>query len=66
MPTSALFRQTDGAWAVFVVESGRARQRPVEIGQRSAEAAEVLSGLSEGDVVVLYPSNEVSDGITVH
>jgi HlyD family secretion protein len=64
VPTSALFQQ-DGGWAVFAVQDGRATRRPIQIGHRSAEAAEVLSGLSEGDQVILYPSALIDDGVSV-
>jgi len=61
VPASALFRRGDG-WAVFVVEDGRARVRPVEIGQRNPFEAEVLKGLEAGARVVMYPGNELEDG----
>ena len=64
VPTSALFQQ-DGAWHVFAVVDGRARLTPVEIGERSAESAQVLSGLEEGDTVILFPSDEVAEGVRV-
>jgi HlyD family secretion protein len=64
VPTSALFRTEDG-WGVFVVEDGRAAARAVEVGERGRRQAEVLSGLFAGDVVVLYPSGDVEDGVRV-
>jgi HlyD family secretion protein len=64
VPTSALFRMEDG-WGVFVVQDERAGVRAVEIGQRGRRQAEVLSGLTPGDVVVLYPSGDVEDGVRV-
>jgi HlyD family secretion protein len=64
VPTSALF-QRDGAWAVFAVEGGEAVLRPVEIGHRAAEAAEVLEGLSEGEVVILFPSDQIEAGVRI-
>jgi HlyD family secretion protein len=38
---------------------------PIEIGQRNASFAEVLSGLSEGAAVILHPSDRVADGVRV-
>jgi HlyD family secretion protein len=61
---SALFRSGD-QWAVFVVENGRARQRAVEIGRRGVAEAQVLSGLTAGDEVVLFPSDRLEDGARV-
>ncbi|MDH3918564.1 MAG: efflux transporter periplasmic adaptor subunit, partial [Rhodospirillales bacterium] len=64
VPVSALFRHGED-WAVFVVTEGRARLRRVVVGHRNSLAAEVLDGLEEGERVVLYPSDRVSDGVTV-
>jgi HlyD family secretion protein len=64
VPVSALVR-TEGGWAVFVVDDGRASLRGVELGQRGRRAAEVRSGLVAGEVVVLYPSDEIDDGVRV-
>lgn len=61
VPIGALFRQ-GGRWAVFKVEAGRAKLSPIEIGQRNAESAEVIGGLTEGDRVVLHPSDRIVDG----
>jgi HlyD family secretion protein len=64
VPTSALFRHQE-EWAVFAVSGGRARLALVEIGQRNGLAAELLSGLVEGDEVIAHPAEEVADGVRV-
>jgi HlyD family secretion protein len=64
IPVGALFRRGDD-WAVFSVREDRAHTTLVQIGHRNNRAAEVLSGLSAGDRVVLHPSDRVTDGITV-
>lgn len=64
VPSSALFKQ-DQHWAVFVVEGDRARLREVDFGRSNDEHAEVLSGLREGERVVIYPSDRVEDGALV-
>jgi len=64
VPVGALFRRGDD-WAVFAVSDGRARTAPVQIGHRNNRSAEVISGLSAGDRVVLHPSDRVSDGAAV-
>ena len=61
VPASSLFRTSEG-WAVFRVDEGVARLQPVELGHHSGLAAEVLSGLDEGDQLVIYPSDAISDG----
>jgi HlyD family secretion protein len=64
VPTSALFRRRE-QWAVYVIERGRARFVPVELAKRNAAFAEVVNGVSEGSLVVLHPSDRVSDGVRV-
>ena len=65
VPVAALFRR-DEAWAVFRIEDDRARLRSVRIGERGAEWAQVLEGLAEGDLIVLYPSDRVVEGAPVN
>jgi HlyD family secretion protein len=64
VPTSALFRVGD-AWATFAVRDERAAQTNVQIGQRNAIEAEVLSGLSEGDQVIVHPGDTIENGVAV-
>lgn len=64
VPLLALFREGD-EWAVFVEANGRAESRSVLIGQRSSRDAEVIGGLSEGERVVLHPSDRVSAGVRI-
>ncbi|MFO0876167.1 MAG: HlyD family efflux transporter periplasmic adaptor subunit [Gemmataceae bacterium] len=64
VPAGALFRQGEG-WAVFRQEKGRARLRPVTVGPGNGLEAEVVEGLSEGDSVVLHPSDRVRDGVAI-
>jgi HlyD family secretion protein len=61
VPVSALFRKGD-QWAVFADENGRAWTRPVHIGHRNNRFAEVLSGLTAGNQVVVHPSDRIVDG----
>jgi HlyD family secretion protein len=64
IPASALFRHNSG-WAVLVVQDGRARLAPVEIGQRAGLIAEVASGLAPGDQVISHPDDKISDGVRI-
>ena len=64
VPLSALFRKGD-EWAVFTLQNGRAHTTVVQIGHRNARSAEVLSGLSQGNEIVLHPSDRVADGVRV-
>ena len=44
---------------------GKAQLRKVEIGPNNGVEAQVKTGLSEGDRVILYPSSGLSDGMSV-
>lgn len=58
-PCVSLWRRSCG------VEDGIARERRIEIGERNPAHAEVVSGLAEGDRIILHTSDKVSDGVTV-
>lgn len=64
VPASALFRHGDG-WRVFVVERGRAWQRDVVVGHRTAFDAEIVRGLVAGDIVIPHPSDRMAEGVRV-
>jgi HlyD family secretion protein len=64
VPSSALFR-TGSGWQLFVMEDGRAQLRDVVIGERSGVTAQITQGLSEGELVLEFPSDEIRDGIRV-
>ncbi len=61
VPAGALFRRGND-WMAFVYEHGRARATKVDIGRHNGVAAEVLSGLSPGQQVILHPPDAVADG----
>jgi HlyD family secretion protein len=63
-PGGAVFRQGDG-WAVYLSDGGRARLRIIRPGRRNASQVEVLEGVRPGDRVVLYPTDNVADGVRV-
>jgi HlyD family secretion protein len=62
VPAGAVFRQGDD-WAMYVVEDGRAHLRRLQLGRRNNAAVEVLGGVRKGERVVLYPTDNVSDGV---
>jgi len=51
VPVEALHEIEDGKYTLFVMESGRLRLRTVEVGLQDLTKAEILSGLSAGDIV---------------
>ncbi len=64
VPASALFRQGPD-WAVYQVIDGRARITPVNPGRTNGTMTQILEGLEAGDVVVLFPGERLTDGVSV-
>jgi RND family efflux transporter MFP subunit len=64
VPASAIL-QRGQLEMVYVVDGDRARTRLVTLGHRRGAQVEVLSGLSEGDVVVSDPGVDLREGTRV-
>lgn len=58
--------EKEGVKQVFVVENQVAKLRDVVIGVDTALFTEILSGLAEGDTVVINPGEQLKDGDRVH
>jgi HlyD family secretion protein len=63
-PAGALFQQ-GGQWRTFVVSGGRAENRALQVGRSNGVATEIAGGLREGEQVVVYPGDKVTDGTRV-
>ncbi len=63
-PLSGLFRYANN-WAAFVVEGGKAVLKNLTLGRRNAQFAEIISGLKEGDEIILYPGDRVDEATPV-
>jgi HlyD family secretion protein len=63
-PAGALF-QREGVWQTFVVDGSRARLQTVHAGRSNGIETEITEGLHEGNSVVVYPGDKVSDGTRV-
>lgn len=64
IPESALAPSGDAQY-VFRVEGGVVRRVIVQIGQRAGAQVEIVSGLNEGDSVVVSGLQKVRDGVAV-
>ncbi len=64
IPTGALFRR-GGDWMTFVLDAGKARLTKVEVAHNNGTAAEIRSGLTQGQTVLLHPPDAVTDGAAV-
>ena len=69
VPASAVFPladRDDGGQdrdAVFVLQEGQARLKPVSLGGRNGAEAWIRRGLAAGDKVIVYPPAAVTDGV---
>lgn len=61
-PVGALFPIGDGGTGVYVVQDGKAKLQPVELGGRNGNEAWVRSGLQAGQAVIVYPPPAVAEG----
>lgn len=63
VPVNALRHRGDQAFVfVFNKDTGRVSERPVELGQQSGDHRVVVSGISEGDLVVTDGRAALNDG----
>jgi HlyD family secretion protein len=60
IPTGALFRRGPD-WMTFVIDGNRPRLTRVEIGHQNGVSAEVRSGVTAGQRVILHPPDTVSE-----
>jgi multidrug efflux system membrane fusion protein len=65
VPEGAI-QASERGFIAYVVEDGKARQRPVQIGLRTGSGVvEILSGLEAGETVVTEGSDRLADGVAV-
>lgn len=64
IPTGSLFREGED-WAVFQVIDGRAVKTKIKVARRNPERAMIEGGLKQGDQVIVYPSDEITEGVRV-
>ncbi len=58
---SSLLKEKNGKWGVFIVNDQKARFREVKIGSFEEDMVEILSGLNEGELLIINPSG-IKDG----
>lgn len=66
VPIQAVQREEFGASVLLVDREGRVQERPVKLGAEGNDQVEILSGLSEGDQVVIGNRSELRPGEKVH
>ena len=65
IPESAI-QASERGFVAYVVDGGKARQRPIQIGLRTGDGSvEIVSGLSAGELVVTEGSDRLAEGVAV-
>lgn len=65
VPEGAI-QASERGFVAYVVESGHAKLRPVQIGLRTGTGiVEILSGVKAGETVVIEGSDRIADGVSV-
>jgi HlyD family secretion protein len=64
VPMTALFK-SGADWTVYRLQRGRARLTTVHVDHMNGHAAEIVSGLRPGDLVIEHPSRNIADGVRV-
>ena len=64
VPVGGLFRRGND-WAAFLVDGEQVHLQAVGLGQRNDEAAQVITGLTPGQTVVLHPPDTLMDGARI-
>jgi HlyD family secretion protein len=62
--SGALFRDSND-WYVYRVVNGKARKAKVDIGVTNGIETEILRGVTDLDIVIVYPTDQVYDGVRV-
>ena len=63
-PLGALFRRGDG-WAAYKVIDGKAVLTGVQVAEADSRYRVITSGVAAADVLILFPSSAVADGVSV-
>jgi HlyD family secretion protein len=65
IPSRSLVNNGDSTYSVFVVRDGHLRRMKVKVSVDTGVRAEIVSGLQPDDLVVMQPTEDLTDGQTV-
>jgi multidrug efflux pump subunit AcrA (membrane-fusion protein) len=65
VPADAVVGRNDGTYVAVVGQGSTVHYRKIDVARDFGTSVAVGSGVSEGDVVVLSPGDEVRDGLRV-
>ncbi len=65
VPGDTIVTRSEGIFVAVVGKDNKVTFRKIEVGRDFGTEIEAVSGLSEGDMVVVNPSDDVRDGVVV-
>ncbi len=65
VPRTALFYGSNSNWQLYRVKDGRAKLTEVEVGLLNDTEAEIISGLSKGDTIIVVPQSDLEENSKV-
>lgn len=66
VPTASVFKNADGAYYVLLAGAdNKASQRPVQLGVKNAELAQIVSGINAGDPVITSGGFAIPEGTAI-
>jgi RND family efflux transporter MFP subunit len=66
VPLQAVSQQGDQTWVYVVSPTNRVEDRPIKLGIQTSTEAEVVSGLAEGESVIVSDRSSLKPGQEVH
>jgi len=64
-PLQALIEESPGQYITYLSKGDQAQRREIEVGMRNLTEAEIKSGLSKDDVLILPGRHSLYDGMTI-
>lgn len=66
VPTASVFKNADGAYYVLLAGTdNKASQKPVQLGVKNAELAQIVSGINAGDPVITSGGFAIPEGTAI-
>jgi len=62
IPETAVFNRRESFGSVFVLNGSAVAQRAVELGQIYGDDREAITGIEEGDIVIIRPDADLKEG----
>jgi multidrug efflux pump subunit AcrA (membrane-fusion protein) len=66
VPSSAIFKNADGAFYVLIADADKkAHQKVVQLGVKNSDSTQIVAGISAGDPVIVSGGYAIPDGTAI-